>query len=164
MTRRSVYGVLTALTAATLLAGAPSAAAAAPPDGSVIVQPFAADSGDDCPMGYTNGQLTWGVVVAPTLTIRGLVGDQPVTDAPRPGCADDGRFSAATFTAYIAGRAVGSFIERVDNGERTFVRSLSSPRPVDVVTVQVCRHSPAGGPITCGALKRYLRPVTPAAA
>src|SRR5687768_5987261 len=68
-----------ALAVAATFAGAGSALAGEPP-GAVVVQPFAADSGDPCPMGLTRGSLGWHL--APlggvrAVDIRGVVVDRP---------------------------------------------------------------------------------------
>lgn len=156
-------------TAAVLIAtaafagGMAGSAAAEAPAGDVIVsQPYAADSGDRCPMGVTRGKLGWHVNGQRTVEIAGTVLDLPLPSDPGTGCGEDGRFTVATFTAFSRYVPIPLDTERqaVNNGTRDFRAQLTSPRQIDFVVVQVCRRSLFGAPAeVCGAPKRFPAPV-----
>ncbi|MQY13748.1 hypothetical protein SRB5_39000 [Streptomyces sp. RB5] len=135
--------VLAALAAVpTVLALATSAQAAA------YTQPFAADSGDACLYGTTEGTLDWNyasdsAIVVDTVDVKGRLSDKPTLVADPTNCRSDGFNSTATFTAYSGTRAVDSNSATADNGTVAFSFTLGkawSAGPVDRVVVQVCRH------------------------
>jgi len=130
---------------------APTAALASHP---TILQRFAADSGDNCRYGFTEGVLSWRAVHAPepvAVDVNGKLVDRPTTPDPI-ACRDDRFYSIANFTASASGVVVDRHSERVDNGVVSFVfvlgNSSTIPR-IDTVTVQVCRLG-IFGPGYCG--------------
>ncbi len=160
------------LLAAALLAGGLTAAAASAQPATdraaedvIIVQPFAADSGDKCPMGSTKGVLGWHSG-ARTVDIAGTVTDHPLPGDTNSACAEDGRETIATFTALAPGVAAQKITQRANNGQRDFRTSFAFPAPIAQVTVQVCRHIPLPAPLPvqsnppdyCGPLQTYRAP------
>jgi hypothetical protein len=154
----------TTLAAAVLGVGAPARA-----EGSVVTQPFYADSGDTCRFGVTKGTLSW-IAVGPlpviTVNVAGSLLDRPLPTDPSTGCRDP-RYSSATFTAYNGTVVVDREQQRVDNGEITFRFPLTAPlpgpvQPINRVVVQVCRHALPGITIPdyCGAAVEYRQPPT----
>jgi hypothetical protein len=143
-----------------------SASAAEGPD-TVVDQPFAADSGDACPLGRAKGLLGWhlrplgGGPIA--VDVTGILVDQPSGDVSIPECVDDGRFSTVTFTAYLGQTVVDTGSARVDNGTvRLGFRLAAEVRatPIDQVVVQVCRVNLDPAPFEyCGPKQRYRAPI-----
>jgi hypothetical protein len=146
----------------------PAAASAAEVPDTVVDQPFAADSGDACPLGRTKGVLGWHLRPlggGPTaVDVTGILLDQPLSgDVSIPECADDGRFSTVTFTALAGGTVVDTGSGRVDNGTvRLAFRLAAEVRaiPIDQVVVQVCRVNLDPAPFEyCGPKQVYRAPI-----
>jgi hypothetical protein len=120
---------------------APTAALASHP---TILQKFAADSGDTCRYGYTEGRLSWRAVHPPepvAVDVAGKLVDRPTALDPVV-CPDDRMYSIANFTASASGVVVDRHSERADNNVVQFVFVLgnsSTIARIDTVTVQVCR-------------------------
>jgi hypothetical protein len=134
-----------------------------------LTQPFAADSGDSCPLGSTAGTLTWiarGPLPVTVVRVAGSLTDRPLPTDPSTACRDP-RYSSATFTAYRGTAVVDSEQVRVDNGRLTFAFDLTSTltviTPIDRVVVRVCRHAPPGMglPDYCGKAVEYRLPIQP---
>jgi len=131
-----------------------------------ISVPFAATSGDDCRYGFTEGTLTWRFGTSPlpvrAVAVKGRVADRPLPADPAVPCRDDGLFSVATFTAFLADRAVDRDARRADNGVTSFEFVLgadSTVSAIDRVVVQVCRHRPSSTvPAYCGRAVDYRIP------
>jgi len=164
----SVAGLL-----ATGLASSASAQAAAPGQqavapGTVVRQPFAADSGDACRYGVVKGQLGWHigpVTSRPTVVdVDGTLVDRPLPTDSDAACGDDGRYSIATFTAYAGSAGVARAAVRVDNGAqpvRFTLANTTSTAGITLVVVQVCRPPLVGlRPVYCGAKQEYRAPVS----
>jgi hypothetical protein len=165
--RRSLRSA--AVVTATVLAGAGAVAVAGPAlaqpaGGPVAPQPFYADSGDSCPMGYTKGTLDWqlfGPGFRWTVKADGAVVDRPRGDETDRTCTDDRRYTEATVTAYTGGFPVATATQVADNGQTDFVTSLTAPRRIDRVVVQVCRKHLFPGPFEyCGKPQEYRSPFT----
>lgn len=132
----------------------------------LITQAFAADSGDSCRYGFTDGTLTWRFGTSPLplagVVVKGRVGDRPLAADPGLPCADDRLFSVATFTALSGVREVDRQARRADNGitDFQFTLGLNSPTSaIDRVSVQVCRHKPTSTvPAYCGRAVVYRIP------
>ena len=145
-------------------------AAPAHAEGSVVTQPFYADSGDTCRFGVTSGTLTWisrGPLATTVVDVAGSLLDRPLPTDPSTACRDP-RYSSATFTAYRGIVVVDQEQQRVDNGRITFRFQLTAAPsgayvPIDRVVVQVCRHAPPGMglPDYCGRAVEYRQPPTP---
>ncbi|MCG5215572.1 hypothetical protein [Streptosporangium sp. KLBMP 9127] len=119
--------------------------------------PFAADSGDSCRRGSTEGVLTWvdGPVIRPTVRVRGHLRDEGEFSP----CALDRLFSLATYSAYAGGILVDSEQHKVDNGRIDLAFTLSGVGGIDRVTVSVCRQTSSSPGIGyCGKLQEYKRP------
>ncbi len=163
MSRRFLMLAAASIGGATLMGGLGVASASTVP---VVVQPFAADSGDVCPMGFTKGTIAWQVGpanVGRVVDLKGIVADRPLPADPSGACGEDARFTTATFTAYARGSAVDSESQQADNGQRAFSASLTSAAGIDLLVVQVCRHSRLPGPPdTCGKPQVYHAPVSSA--
>lgn len=161
--RRSAVRFLAAIFVAVLCAL--TAASTAQADGSVVLQTFYADSGDQCPMGYTKGTLGWhaGPVVndVDVVHVNGYLVDRPLPTDPSTACRDL-RWSVASFTAYSGGMAVDKKQVKVDNGQLDFTFDLSARlRIIEAVSIQVCRFSPNSvTPDYCGKQVVYKRPFT----
>jgi hypothetical protein len=158
-TRTTMLAATMAGVTGALIASATAASAA-----QTVEQPFSADSGDSCPMGFTKGSLSWQLDApggVPLVAVRGIVADRPLaTSSPIPGCADDGRITVAQFTEFSKDIRVGAHVERADNGQQGFAISLPYASGVDRIVVRVCR-SAAGLPgSTCGKAKEYVAPIT----
>ncbi|MFC4116739.1 hypothetical protein [Nonomuraea zeae] len=144
--------VLGAVISAGLLGTQPVAAAAA--------VPFAADSGDKCRRGVTEGTLEQlqGPVIRPTVQVEGALAD----DGEISPCAPDGMYSRATFSGYNGGTLVDRETFKVDDGKIALSFGLSDPTGVtkiDVVTVQVCRFTSSPIGISyCGPQQTYKIP------
>jgi hypothetical protein len=169
----SVAGVTAVLVTATLLAGGAAAAgpARAAQSDAIVAEPFYANSGDKCEMGYTAGTLGWHVAELRTVDVRGTVADRPWPDDPASPCGDDARYTVAIFTAYSKGNAVengnlpfpraGHY--EGSNNHQEFSFSLTSSRPIDQMIVQICRRPESPWQHEyCGTPKRYKAPVTTA--
>ncbi len=154
------------LTAAVAGAGAlifVGAAGVSAATGPIVQQPFYADSGDKCPMGYTKGTFGWQIGAlrgAVLVDVKGTVVDQPLPGNPAAGCADDARYTTATFTAYSKSVSVAKEIDSVDNGQLSFTTRMRSTTPIDRIVVQVCRHSRLSPPDYCGMPQEYKAPIT----
>ncbi len=131
-----------------------------------VAQAFAADSGDTCRYGVTEGTLTWRLVSPPThavaVAVGGRLADRPLPADPGSICRDDGLFSVATFVVYAGNTAVDRQAARADNGVVSFQFVLganSTVSRIDRLVVQVCRHRPASvQPSYCGRAVEY-RPI-----
>jgi hypothetical protein len=130
-------------------------------------QAFAADSGDYCRYGVTEGSLTWRLISPPTraiaVAVSGNLVDRPLPVDPGI-CRDDRRFSVATFVLHAGTTVVDRQAVRADNGvvEFKFVLGTNSTvSRVDRLVIQVCRHasnSTTLPPIYCGRAVEY-RPI-----
>lgn len=135
---------------------APTAALASHP---TILQRFAADSGDNCRYGYTEGVLSWRAVHAPqpvAVDVSGKLVDRPAPAEPIL-CPDDRYYSIANFTASASGVVVDRHSERADNGVVQFgfvLGNSSAIARIDTVTVQVCRLGILG-PGYCGRAQTF---------
>jgi hypothetical protein len=151
------------IAAAALAGGFAGTAAAEPSAADVIVSaPFAADSGDACPMGATRGRLGWHVDGFRTVDVAGTVLDHPLPAEPNTRCREDGRFTAATFTAFAKNVPfpLDAESQAVNNGTADVRLQLTATRAIDFVVVQVCRRSLfVGPPEICGAPVRVPVPV-----
>jgi hypothetical protein len=147
---------------------APASAYAGEAPDTIVNQPFAADSGDACPRGQTKGLLGWhlrplgGGPIA--VDVTGILLDRPLSgDVSIPECADDGRFSTVTFTAFAGATVVDTESARVDNGTvRLGFRLAAEVRaiPIDQVVVQVCRVNLDPAPFEyCGPKQQYRAPI-----
>jgi hypothetical protein len=138
---------------------------------SSITQQFAADSGDSCRYGFTDGTLTWrfGPTTSPLplsgVALKGRVADRPLPIDPGTPCLNDGLFSVATFVAASGTREIDREARRADNGITTFEFALGDPATVsgiDRVVIQVCRFRLSSTtPAYCGRAVEY--PVPPIA-
>lgn len=165
---RTTVVMLGAVVAGLVFPAPVSASAGAAAQDTVVEQRFAADSGDACPRGRTQGVLGWhlpplggGPVVA---DVTGILLDQPVSgDVSIPECADDFRFSMVTFTAIAGAKVVDTESARVDNGTARFAFRLAAEVtaiPIDMVVVQVCRVNLDPAPFTfCGPKQQYRAPI-----
>ncbi|WP_422770236.1 hypothetical protein ACN28C_26470 [Plantactinospora sp. WMMC1484] len=127
-------------------------------------QRFAADSGDSCRYGVSEGTLEWFPVTAPpglgSVSVTGTVADRPYERDPGPVCDNDGLYSYVTFYAYGNGRLITRAAEKVDNDILKFTFRLAPITPsigVDTLVVQVCRDSLTGARPTgyCGVPQVY---------
>jgi hypothetical protein len=164
---RSIRRAATVVAAALLAAGAapsdPGFAAEATTRASVVR--FAADSGDGCPYGQTEGLLDWRPITAPPgqadVLLTGYLIDRPFRDDPSRICLDDLRFSYATYSAYSKDVLVDEVVHRVDNTQiaiEVALRADLARGPIDSVVVQVCRASllsDSPRPDYCGPAQRY---------
>ncbi len=163
-------GLAAALAAVALLAGGLTPRASA--KDAVVTQPFAADSGDRCPRGFTKGTLGWHPG-ARTVDLDGAVADQPLPGNANAACGEDHRATAAYFTAKAGGSVLDVVSVGADNGERAFpdALALDASSPIEAVTVQVCRISlaPPPSPLppfpppppparVCGPVQTYAAP------
>lgn len=161
---RRLSPVLLAIALAVVATGTPAAA-----DHPTVAQRFAADSGDNCRYGATEGQLEWAAIHPPELpsvAVSGALIDRPVPVETDTRCPDDFFFTSATFSAYTGNVLVDSEVRRVNNGVVSFNLRLMpelSPGPpisrIERVTIQVCRESLVWvGPIPpryCGRTQTY---------
>ena len=108
---------------------------------------FYADSGDPCPMGATRGLLRWG---SESVSVSGTVVDRPLPSDADTRCGEDGRYTTATFTAYVGTTPVATGSGRADNGATPIAFRLDSRRPIERVVVVVCRQVPAVAPPAVG--------------
>lgn len=156
--------LLAALAAALAVLASPGTANAA-----TITQPFAADSGDACRYGATDGTLGWRYgTVSPlplvAVDVKGQLTDRPLPNDPSIVCFDDGYYSAATFIAYAGSVEVDRKTSAADNNRVTFEFTLggnSTTTGINRVVVQVCR-SPINTlpPSYCGKAVEYRAPPT----
>ncbi|GAA3568187.1 hypothetical protein GCM10022419_056300 [Nonomuraea rosea] len=122
--------------------------------------PFAADSGDQCRRGVTEGTLerVQGPVIRPIVQVEGALADDGVISP----CAPDGMYSQATFAGYNGGTLVDRESVKVDDGKIALSFGLSDPAGVtkiDAVIVQVCRFSSSPIGISyCGKQQSYKIP------
>ncbi|GAA3693896.1 hypothetical protein GCM10022224_069260 [Nonomuraea antimicrobica] len=121
---------------------------------------FAADSGDQCRRGVTEGTLDWveGPVIRPAVQVKGTLADDPATSV----CAPDQMHSQAVFHAYHGASLVDSEVAKADDGTVELAFDLSDAsgvRTIDRVVVQVCRYSntPVGIGY-CGKAVEYKSP------
>lgn len=157
----------TAAALATTILAAPAAVHAEPS----ITQQFAADSGDSCRYGFTDGTLTWrfGPTTSPLplagVAVKGRVVDRPLPIDPSVPCRDDGLFSVATFVAASGTREIDREARRADNSITNFEFALgdtSTVARIDRVVIQVCRFRLSStAPAYCGRAVEY--PVPPIA-
>ncbi len=156
MRRGRIAATVVAALVTTVLLGGMAAHASLPPgDDVIVVQPFAADSGDRCPMGATKGTLGWHLGTL-SVDVAGTVADHPLPGDTNPACAQDGRSTTATFTASAPNRVVRRVSQQANDGQQAF--KFSFPGPVQAVTVQVCRHGLLPTPPDyCGPAQRYPR-------
>lgn len=159
-----------AVTAA--VAGAVLALPAAAHADQAVSRPFAADSGDSCRYGVTEGTLTWRFSSTPVpaplpgVAVKGRLTDRPVPTSPSL-CRDDGLLSVATFVAFAGTREIDRNAQRADNSVSSFDFVLGSSASVartDRVVIQVCRHRASSvAPVYCGRAVEYRIPpvITP---
>ncbi|GIG91663.1 hypothetical protein [Plantactinospora endophytica] len=161
--RRSAVVLATALLAVGTVLSAPALAGTGG-DTRLAPQPFAADSGDTCRYGATEGTLDWLPVTAPpglgSVDVTGTLADRPYERDPGPICVDDGLHSIVTFYAYGRGTLIAQAAEKVDNDIVKFTFRLGPRQPstgVDTLVVQVCRASAVSSrPIGyCGVPRVY---------
>jgi hypothetical protein len=119
---------------------------------------FHADSGDTCRYGFTDGILTTRLTLA---AVKGTLTDRPTLADPT-NCRDDGFYSVATFTAFLADRVVDQQAVRANNGTAQFdfvLGQASTVARIDRVVVQVCRHPLVTLPPSyCGKPAEYRAP------
>jgi len=127
------------------------------------LQPFYADSGDNCRYGLTQGMLWFDANHPPqpaAVTLQGSVNDRPLPGEPSTGCFDDRRYSVATFTAYAGSTVVNSQQVRADNASVPFRVTLGDGRTlrIDRAVIQVCRFPLYGTwiPAYCGRAQTYV--------
>jgi len=136
---------------------------------ATITQPFAADSGDACRYGSTDGTLGWRYGTVSPLPVFAVDVKGQLTDRPLPNdltivCFDDGYYSTATFIAYAGSVEVARKTSAANNNRVTFEFTLSgnSTTPsINRVVIQVCR-SPINTlpPSYCGKAVEYRAPPT----
>lgn len=152
--------VAVALAAAFAVAAvaAPTAASATHP---IVAIRFAADSGDSCRYGSTEGYLSWRgyhTALPSGVDVSGKLVDRPAT-ATSTGCRDDGYYSVANFDAYYGRTIVDKRSVRANNGVAEFGFALGVNSRVTSLVIQVCRNPLFGtGPSYCGAAKTYTAP------
>lgn len=127
----------------------PTVAVAADPP--IIGQQFYADSGEACPLGYTQGVLAWETLPAMPTPIPAVYVSGVVVDGNTCVNTNDPRYTVANFTAYNGKAVVDAEAQKVDNGKLQFELTLTGnsvstvpPPPIDRVTVQVCRAPVVG--------------------
>jgi hypothetical protein len=157
MTRSPTWMLVVAAGVAAAVVGTVAPAAAQPP---AVERPFAADSGDNCRYGSTEGILVWE---APVVGVAGTVSDRPLPADPGPFCPDDGFHTIAHFQAFIGNVLTDSESPRVDNNRLEFkfvLTPTSAPSiRIDRVVVTVCREPlirPGIG--YCGKPQTYVPP------
>jgi hypothetical protein len=153
---------------AALLAAVAGTAAPATADHPTVSPPFAADSGDNCRYGLTQGTLAWAAIhppEIPSVEVAGFIVDRPVPVLPTQTCPDDGLFTVATFRAFTGNLQVDAASQLMDNGSRRFAFRLApdaAPVPIariERVEVTVCRDHPLRGaptPLYCGRTQIYF--------
>jgi hypothetical protein len=126
------------------------------------LQPFYADSGDNCRYGFTQGTLWFRANHPPepaAVDLSGTVNDRPLPGEPGTGCFDDRRYTIATFTAYANIFVVNRQQVRADNGSVPFRITLTdgSTARIDSVVIQVCRVPlySTWTPVYCGRPQTY---------
>jgi hypothetical protein len=154
--------LLAALVAALAILAIPATAQAA-----TITQPFAADSGDACRYGFTDGTLGWRFGTASPLPlvgvdVKGQLTDRPLPNDPSIVCFDDHYYSTATFIAYSGSVEIGRKTASANNNRVTFEFSLggtSATTSIDRIVVQVCRSPTITLPPSyCGKAVEYRAP------
>jgi hypothetical protein len=139
-----------------------------PAQAAAIQRPFAADSGDTCGYGSTEGTLTWryGVRNSPlplaAVDFKGTVTDRPAADDPDFSCRDDGYYSTARFTAYASNAVVAEKEVAANNAEIAFAFTFATStnaRQITRIVVQVCRDPMVTLPPSyCGKPVEYPAP------
>ncbi|MFE0153980.1 hypothetical protein ACFWY5_43050 [Nonomuraea sp. NPDC059007] len=148
--------LLAAVAATGLLTAQPATANAT----AAATVPYAADSGDSCKRGSTEGSLEWvtGPVIRPTVKVAGTLSDEREFSI----CAPDGMYSRASFSAYHGSDKVASGQVKADNATVPVALTLSDAsgvRSIDRVVVQVCRYSNSPVGISyCGPAQEYKAP------
>ena len=154
--------VLAALAAMFAVLASPGTAHAA-----TITQPFAADSGDACRYGVTDGKLGWrygdtSPLPLAGVDVRGRLTDRPVPSDPTTVCPSDGYFSVATFVAYAGNVEVARKSSAANNSTVTLEFTLTSDTAaarISRVVVQVCRSPIVTLPPSyCGRAVEYRAP------
>ncbi|MEV4898918.1 hypothetical protein AB0K48_57305 [Nonomuraea sp. NPDC055795] len=146
--------LLAAVAATGLLTAAPATAAPA------ATVPYAADSGDSCKRGFTEGTLEWvtGPVIRPTVKVAGTLSDERELSI----CAPDDMYSRASFSAYHGADKVAGGQVKADNATVPVALTLadaSGVRSIDRIVVQVCRYSNSPVGISyCGPAQEYKAP------
>jgi hypothetical protein len=112
---------------------------------------FAADTGDECLMGSTEGEVAWRAAA----DVAGTVTDgSPFCDFIR----DDEMYAVAWFSAYVGDELVDEAAARADNATEPVELTLT-PATIDRVDVQVCRYplgtDPTTEPGVCGEPQTY---------
>ncbi|MEV8514587.1 hypothetical protein [Dactylosporangium sp. NPDC051484] len=160
--RRARFAAIPAAAAAVAALAFPAVAHAA-----VITRPFAADSGDSCRYGSTEGTLGWqygpaSPLPAAGVAVSGKLADRPLPSDPAAVCRDDGYSSTVTFVAYAGGAEVGRQSRTADNATTSFAFILggtSAATGISSVVVQVCRTPVVTLPPSyCGKPVTYLAP------
>lgn len=156
--------LLAAMAATIAVLASPGVAHAA-----TITRPFAANSGDACRYGATDGTLGWRYGTSSPLPVigvdvKGQLTDRPLPNDPSIVCFDDHYYSAATFIAYAGSVEVARKTSVANNNKVTFEFTLSgtSTTPaINRVVIQVCR-SPINTqpPSYCGSPVEYQAPPT----
>ncbi|MBB5081656.1 hypothetical protein [Nonomuraea endophytica] len=146
--------LLAAVAATGLLTAQPATATTA------ATVPYAADSGDSCKRGSTEGSLEWvtGPVIKPTVKVTGTLSDEREFST----CAPDALYSRASFSAYHGSDKVAGGQVKADDATVPVALTLadaSGVRTIDRVVVQVCRYSNSPVGISyCGPAKEYKAP------
>jgi hypothetical protein len=133
---------------------------------AVIPQPFAADSGDACRYGSTDGTLGWtygttSPLPVASVVVKGRLSDKPLPADPGFNCRNDGYASTATFTAYAGNTVVDRQGKTADNATVTldFTLGRSTNAAIDRIVVQVCRDPVLTLPPSyCGKPVTYVAP------
>jgi hypothetical protein len=127
------------------------------------LQPFYADSGDNCRYGFTQGTLWFDANHPPqpaAVNLSGSVNDRPLPGQPSTVCSDDRRYTVATFTAYAGTTVINSQQVRADNGSVPFRITLGDgvTLRIDRAVIQVCRFPLRGTwiPAYCGRPQSYV--------
>lgn len=163
---RTVFAMLAAFVAVMAAPGAASAA------DSIAVQRFAADSGDRCRYGATDGTLSWRWTsigpAEPAAVAYGVDVAGTVVDRPAPSteivCRDDQFYSVALFVLYSRNTIIDWQAVRADNAAQRFAFTLglnATRTGVDALVVQVCRYQLSGPGISyCGQAQTYAPVIT----
>lgn len=155
--------------AAALVMGAVATPSAASASDAILPQKFAADSGDRCRFGYTEGILSWQwsrvgpQALATAVNLSGVLVDEP-SASPSFVCRDDRYYTVATYVAYSGSTVVDRRAARVDNSAVRIDITLggtTSAAGIARLVVQVCRSPLLGTGISyCGEPRSYAPVIT----